>query len=115
MKTKNKAIVLSTALMSSIGILVYESPSEATKDDQHSSASQDLKLGPDIFSNFLPSEIKIEYQHDLSREESYDRIDEFLPRLQARYADYISEPHLDWNRDRSKMIFNLEVMGYHVQ
>ena len=58
--------------------------------------------------------MRIDYKHNLTKQQSYEKINKLLPELQAQYADKISNPKWSWNSDNSKMDFSMEIMGFDV-
>ncbi len=58
--------------------------------------------------------MRIDYKHNLTKQQSYEKINKLLPELQAQYADKISNPEWSWNSDNSKMDFSMEIMGFDV-
>lgn len=58
--------------------------------------------------------MRIDYKHNLTKQQSYEKINKLLPELQAQYADKISNPKWSWNNDNSKMDFSMEIMGFDV-
>lgn len=58
--------------------------------------------------------MRIEYKHNFTKQQSYEKINKLLPELQTQYADKISNPEWSWNSDNSKMDFSMEIMGFDV-
>ena len=58
--------------------------------------------------------MKIDYSHNLSRQESYEKINKLIPELQSQYADKISNPVCNWNSEKTKMDFSMEIIGFDV-
>jgi hypothetical protein len=58
--------------------------------------------------------MRIDYKHNLTKQQSYEKINKLLPELQAQYEDKISNPKWSWNNDNSKMDFSMEIMGFDV-
>ena len=61
---------------------------------------------------FWQSNMRIDYSHNLEREEAYQRISNLLLDLQRQYADKISNPKARWNQEHSQMDFSMEIMGF---
>jgi len=56
--------------------------------------------------------MRINYQHNLTQEEAYRRINNLLTDLQKQYADKISNPRTIWNPEHTRMDYNMEIMGF---
>lgn len=55
--------------------------------------------------------MRIDYQHNLTSEEAYKRINNLLTDLQKQYADKISNPKTSWNPKHTRMDYSMEIMG----
>jgi len=55
--------------------------------------------------------MKIYYQHNLTSEEAYRRINNLLLNLQKKYSDKISNPKTSWNSEHTQMDYSMEIMG----
>ena len=55
--------------------------------------------------------MKIDYQHNLTSEEAYRRINNLLVDLQRKYSDKISNPKTSWNPEHTQMDYSMEIMG----
>ncbi len=58
--------------------------------------------------------MRIDYKHNLTQQQSYEKINKLIPELQAQYADKISNPEWSWNSEKTRMDFSMEVMGFDV-
>ena len=58
--------------------------------------------------------MKIEYNHNLGKEEAYNRINNLLNKLQDQYKDMISDPQKTWNSTKDEMDFIVNIKGYHL-
>jgi hypothetical protein len=56
--------------------------------------------------------MKIDYPHNLTQEESYERINRLLSELQEQHADKISDPETTWNSGHTRMDYSMKVMGF---
>ena len=56
----------------------------------------------------------IDYQHALTGEEAYQRINNHLTLLQERYADKISDPSFIWDAACTQMNYRLGFRGYSI-
>ena len=56
--------------------------------------------------------MRIDYQHNLTPKETYERINNLLTDLQEQYADKISNPETHWNSEHTKMEYSMEIMGF---
>ncbi|MFH1310859.1 MAG: polyhydroxyalkanoic acid system family protein [Nanoarchaeota archaeon] len=56
--------------------------------------------------------MRIDYLHNLTIQETYERINKLLPELQEEYSDKISDSQLNWNLDCTQMNFSMKVMGF---
>ena len=55
--------------------------------------------------------MKIDYRHDLTSEEAYERINNLLVDLQRKYSDKISNAEKSWNPEHTQMDYSMEIMG----
>ena len=55
--------------------------------------------------------MRIDYQHNLAREEAYRRINNLLTDLQRQYAGRISNLLTSWNPKHTRMDYSMEIMG----
>jgi len=55
--------------------------------------------------------MKIDYQHNLTNEEAYKRINNLLLDLQTKYSDKISNAEKSWNPEHTQMNYSMEIMG----
>lgn len=56
--------------------------------------------------------MRIDYQHKLTPEEAYGKINNLLINLQRQYADKISNPQTSWNPEHTRMDYSMEIMGF---
>ncbi len=56
--------------------------------------------------------MKIDYQHNLTNEEAYKRINNLLLDLQRKYSDKISHAEKSWNPEHTQMDYSMEIMGF---
>ena len=56
--------------------------------------------------------MRIDYQHNLTQGEAYNRINNLLTDLQKQYADKISDPRTSWNLEHTRMNYSMEIMGF---
>lgn len=56
--------------------------------------------------------MKIDYWHDLTSKEAYERINGLLANLQKKYSDKISNPKTTWNPEHTQMDYSIEIMGF---
>ena len=63
----------------------------------------------------LYDDMKIEYPHHLSREQSYERITKRLAELERLYSDEIDAFDTKWEADHSRMSFHFEALGFSTQ
>jgi hypothetical protein len=55
--------------------------------------------------------MKIHYQHHLTQEEAYKRINKLIPKLQKQYKEDITNPKTEWNDDHTRMEFSVGIKG----
>ncbi|MCH8067123.1 MAG: polyhydroxyalkanoic acid system family protein [Nanoarchaeota archaeon] len=53
----------------------------------------------------------IEYQHSLTTEEAYRRIDNSFLDFLRQHADNIRKPLQSWNPEHTRMDYSMEIMG----
>ncbi len=56
--------------------------------------------------------MRIDYQHNLTQEEAYRRINNLLTDLQKQYADKIRNPQTSWSPEHTRMSYSMEIMGF---
>jgi len=56
--------------------------------------------------------MEINYQHNLTQEQAYSKINEFLSELQQKYANKISDPIKKWNSAHTQMEFGMGILGF---
>jgi len=56
--------------------------------------------------------MRIDYQHNLTQEEAYRRINNLLTDLQKQYVDKIRNPRTSWNPEHTRMGYSMEIMGF---
>lgn len=59
--------------------------------------------------------MKIEYKHSLKKEDSIDFGNKVLDELMEQYSTKIGESTRNWNDDKSKMDFSIEILGYNAK
>jgi len=59
--------------------------------------------------------MKIDYRHDLTSEEAYERINSLLENLQKKHSDKISNPKTNWNSNHTQMAYSMEIKGFKVE
>jgi hypothetical protein len=59
--------------------------------------------------------MRIDYQHNLTQEEAYRRINALLTDLPKPYADKISNLKTSWNPSHTLMDYSVEIMGFSTQ
>lgn len=56
--------------------------------------------------------MRIEYQHHLTREEAYRRIDDLVSYLQKKYACKIRDLKTSWDPKHTRMEFSVKILGF---
>ena len=56
--------------------------------------------------------MRIEYNHKLSKDEAYTRLQGLLLDLQRQYAGQISDAWSEWNKDHTQMRFRASIRGF---
>jgi len=59
-------------------------------------------------------DMRIDYQHNLAQEKTYQRISNLLLDLQRKYAGEIKNPESSWNSEHTRMDYSVEIMGFKV-
>ena len=58
--------------------------------------------------------MRIEYKHNLSKEEAHKRISNLLTNLQREHADKIRNPQIKWDSTNTHMEYSIELMQNHL-
>ena len=56
--------------------------------------------------------MEINYSHNLTQKEAYEKINILLTDLQKRYSDKISNPQTSWDSGHTRMNYSMEIMGF---
>ncbi|MCH7568771.1 MAG: polyhydroxyalkanoic acid system family protein [Nanoarchaeota archaeon] len=59
--------------------------------------------------------MRIGYQHKLSREEAYERINAFLVDYQKEHTSKRSDPKTSWNPEHTKIDYRWDMRGLTIQ
>jgi hypothetical protein len=54
---------------------------------------------------------RIDYDHGLTADQTYEKACELIPELQKDYGDKMSNPELNWNKPKNKMRFKMVNKG----
>ena|SRR3989344_7026669 len=56
--------------------------------------------------------MKIDYNHNLTQDEAYTRINNLLGELKKKHSEEISNPQMSWNSQHTIMDYSVKIKGF---
>lgn len=58
--------------------------------------------------------MRIEYNHQHTKEEAYKKIDGLLEELKNKYGEMVQNPSKSWNSEHDRMDFSFRARGFNI-